>query len=62
MTASVEEGTTYTLLCVLAVGVVAPNLLNVCAILFYIPDNIKILGSGAGGIATATFAADTNLP
>ena len=59
ITASVEAGTTYTLVCVLADGLIAPNLLYVCAIFVYIPDNIKIFGKGA---ATATFAEDVIRP
>ena len=59
ITASVAAGTTYTLVCVLADGLIAPSRLYVCAIFVYIPDNIKIFGKGAD---TVTFAADVIRP
>ena len=43
MTASVEEGTTYTFVCVFADGLIAPSLLKFCGI-FYIPDNMSMVG------------------
>ena len=43
ITASVAAGTTYTLVCVFADGLIAPNLLKFCGI-FYIPDNMSIVG------------------
>jgi hypothetical protein len=43
-TVEVAAGTTYTLVCVFADGLIAPNRLYVCGILFYIPDNMKIFG------------------
>ena len=58
-TASVAAGTTYTFVCVFAEGAIAPNLLYVCAIFFYIPDNMRIFGKGAD---TVTFAAEVIRP
>jgi hypothetical protein len=58
-TASVAAGTTYTLVCVLADGLIAPNLLYVCAIFVYIPDNMRIFGSGAD---TDTFEDEVKRP
>ena len=45
ITASVAAGTTYTLVCVFADGLIAPNLLKFCGI-FYIPDNMSMFGKG----------------
>ena len=43
ITASVAAGTTYTFVCVLADGLIAPSLLKFCGI-FYIPDNMSMVG------------------
>ena len=66
MTASVEEGTTYTFVCVLADGLIDPSLLKFCGI-FYIPDSMSIVGIALAvkypaGISIATFAAEMMTP
>jgi len=59
ITASVAAGTTYTLVCVLADGLIAPSRLYDCAIFDYIPDNIKIFGSGGKTAFGSSFSIVT---